>query len=165
MTSDRLVMPQMEFSGNLSANWKMFKQGMKYYLDAIASSTSITSKRKVGILVTAMGRQGLDILNAIDEFDEDHASYNTMLALFDDHFNPKKNAIYKRYVFMTMVQKEQTGEQFIIDLKKQAAFCEFGDQRDKLIRDRIVVGIKSAELCRELLRESDLTLQVAEEKV
>ena len=37
-------------------------------------------------------------------------------------------------------------EQFITSLYNLAADCKFGELKDKLIRDRIVVGIRDASL-------------------
>ena len=59
--------------------------------------------------------------------------------------------------------KQQEGEpidQFITKLKTRAKSCEFGDQHDTMLRDRIVFGVSDTQLKERLLRESsDLTLE------
>ena len=61
--------------------------------------------------------------------------------------------------------KQQEGElidQFITELKTRVKSCEFGDQHDTMLRDRIVFGVSDTQLKERLLRESsDLTLEKA----
>ena len=55
----------------------------------------------------------------------------------------------------------ETIDQWVTELKTRAASCEFGDQRDLLIRDKIVFGIRDERVKERLLRESGLTLTKA----
>ncbi|GBN50373.1 hypothetical protein AVEN_2447-1 [Araneus ventricosus] len=48
-----------------------------------------------------------------------------------------------------------------MDLKKLVKSCEFGDQSDSVVRDRIVLGVGDASLQERMLRESDLSLERA----
>ncbi len=43
--------------------------------------------------------------------------------------------------------------------------CEFGDLNDSLIRDRVVFGIQDNSIRERLLRDHELALQIAIEKV
>ena len=52
-------------------------------------------------------------------------------------------------------------EQFIASLYNLAADCNFGELKDKLICDRIVVGIRDASLSVRLQMDPELTLQKA----
>ena len=49
-------------------------------------------------------------------------------------------------------------DKFITDLYAIAKYCEYGGPHDKLIRDRIVVGIRDAQLSEKMQMESELTL-------
>lgn len=59
-------------------------------------------------------------------------------------------------------QGESTGN-FEHRLKKLAATCEFGDNREDFIRDQVIDKCSSNALRRRLLREKDLTLPVLQE--
>ena len=60
-----------------------------------------------------------------------------------DHCNPKKNLPYERYVFDSGSQnKSESINSYFTELRNLAASCEFGDLRDSLIRDRVVLGIR-----------------------
>ena len=71
--------------------------------------------------------------------------------------------MFERYKFWE--RKQQPGESFdawVTDLKNQATICEFGDQHDNMIRDKIVFGTSDRRLKERLLMKSSLTLQTAE---
>ena len=52
-------------------------------------------------------------------------------------------------------------EQFITSLYNLAADCNFGELKDKLIRDRIVVGIRDASLLERLQMDLEMMLKKA----
>ena len=53
-------------------------------------------------------------------------------------------------------------DQFITELKTRAKSCQFGNQQDSLIQDRIVFGVSDTRLKERLHPESsDLTLEKA----
>ncbi|KAL3198444.1 hypothetical protein MRX96_014266 [Rhipicephalus microplus] len=59
-----------------------------------------------------------------------------------------------------MWQKEnQPIDDFIAELQRQAAMCNFGDKHDHLLGDRIIVGVPYAAPRESLLHNYDLTLE------
>ena len=70
--------------------------------------------------------------------------------------------IYERYVFGTCSQKPgQTIDEYVAELRKLAATCEYGQLKDELLRDRIVLGTSDAVTRAHMLREKKLTLDTA----
>ena len=59
------------------------------------------------------------------------------------------------------VQEGRSIDVFVTDLRRRAAYCDFGAIKESLIRDQIVVGISDPKLRERLLRETDLTLEKA----
>lgn len=157
----RLLPTAMSFtSGNVAESWKRFKQRMEYYFAAIAVNTA-SNKKKIGILMTALGNEGIDILNTFDNIDS-HSSYADVVAAFDKYCNPRKNTIYERFRFSQLVQKGRPVDVFLVELKTQAQRCDFAaEEFDNLVRDRLVVGIDDERVRKELLRDPDLTLETA----
>ena len=47
----------------------------------------------------------------------------------------------------------------MIDLKTRAVACEFGEQRNLSIRDKMVFGIRDERVKERLLREPNLSLE------
>ena len=64
-----------------------------------------------------------------------------------------------RHNFFQRNQKPgEVFDDFLTDLRKLGADCEFGDLKDSLIRDKIVSGIESTQLKDRLLREENMNL-------
>jgi hypothetical protein len=88
--------------------------------------------------------------------------YDSIVAEFEKHCVGEANITYERYVFHQRVQ--QSGEkfdEFLADLRKKAATCEFAALEDSLIRDRIVIGIRDDPTRRRLLQVKKLELTTA----
>ena len=62
--------------------------------------------------------------------------------LLDAYFIGEMNEIYKAYLFNQRVQ--ETGESFdsfLTVLRSLAKTCNFGSMQDRMIRDRVMVGV------------------------
>ena len=80
----------------------------------------------------------------------------------DSLFSVRKNMIIERAKFNKHSQlPDEPVEQFIASLYNLAADCNFGELKDELIHDRIVVGIRDASLSERLQMDLELTLEKA----
>ena len=52
-----------------------------------------------------------------------------------------------------------------MELYRLAESCDYGDLKDEMIRDRLVVGIRDAVLSQLLQFDADLTLETAKKKI
>ena len=57
--------------------------------------------------------------------------------------------------------QDEPVENFITDLYHLAEFCEYGTLKDEMIRDRLVVGLKSDKHSEKRQKNSGLTLEQA----
>ena len=67
-------------------------------------------------------------------------------------------------MFRTHPLQQQEGESiddFVTELFRLAEHCSYGDFHDKLIRDRIVVGLLDKALSERMQLQEDLTLEKA----
>ena len=81
---------------------------------------------------------------------------------FDEYFIPKRNDIFERAKFNKRRQNEgESVEHFITALHTLSEHCNYGDMRDQLIRDLIVVGIRDSKLSEKMQLDPDLTLEKA----
>ena len=72
----------------------------------------------------------------------------------------KTNVIYERFCFNRADQAESDSfDQYLLRLRKLASTCEYGPMANDLICDRIVCGIRSDDIRKELLNENKLTLE------
>ena len=93
---------------------------------------------------------------------EDKKDWRTVLKKFREYCKPLKNTVFERYKFWSRDQAQgETVDQLLKDLKIRAGSCEFGDQADKMVRDKLVFGVGDERVKERLLRESELTLTKA----
>jgi hypothetical protein len=89
-----------------------------------------------------------------------------VVSKFDEFFKVRRNVIFERARFNGRSQHEgETAEQYIMELYTLAEHCEYGDLKDEMIRDRLVVGIRDAALSQQLQLDAKLTLETAKLKV
>ncbi|KAL9978780.1 hypothetical protein ACROYT_G016336 [Oculina patagonica] len=81
---------------------------------------------------------------------------------FAEICDPRGNVIMERHKFNTRAQKVgEPFQSFMADLRILANTCEYGSLKDELIRDKIVCGVASPLIRKQLLKERDLTLDRA----
>ena len=93
--------------------------------------------------------------------DEDHnVDVDKILELLEKHFIGEVNEIFESFQFFTRQQREgESTSTFIAEVRRLAASCGFASLHDRMIRDRIVCGIRDNALKRSFLANKNLTLQ------
>ncbi|KAK3732947.1 hypothetical protein RRG08_002557 [Elysia crispata] len=154
--------PCLHLEGNLSENWRKWQQRFQLYLEA-AELDRKPKKQQKAILLHTIGPDALELFNTFTFTDEeDTDDIHVIIKKFEAHCTPKRNLIYDRHQFLTKHQQEgESFDQFVTELKRLNAECEFKDLKDSLIRDRIVCRIRSAQLKERMLRDNDVTLEKA----
>lgn len=92
-------------------------------------------------------------------------SLDDVLRKFDEHCLPQKNVAMESYKFNMIVQKEkQSFNEFETELRTQLRRCEFScacgaSYEDRMLRDRIIIGVHNKKLQLKLLdgRDEPLT--------
>ena len=109
-----------------------------------------------------MGKECLQILLNLNLPEEDKRKLDKCLEALESYFKHSGNLVYERYVFNTCVQQsEESVQSYITRLRKLAASCEYGALTDKLIRGRLVIGLKNQGDKVRFLREKSLDLKKA----
>ena len=151
----------LEFEGNISEHWKKWKQELEFYITATEKDNK-DDKVKSSILLTCIGQHGREIYNTFSLTEENKLNFDHILDKFEEYCSPKKNMTLIRHKFLSYKQREgQTFSEFLTQLRKLSTDCEFGELKDSLIRDIIVIGILDKRVQERLLRESELTLKRA----
>ena len=148
----------MSLKGNLAENWTFFRESWESYKIA----TELDKKPKPVILETlkiALGRETYEIAKNLPV--ADCTDPDSFLEALMQHFEPQKNIIFECYLFNSANQEDENIDQYLNRLRKLASTCAYGALSDELIRDRLVIGIKSHEVRKRLLREKALTLNSA----
>lgn len=152
----------LRLTGNVDENWRAFKQQFDLYVTAMGLDAK-PDTRKVALLLTLAGPQAIEVYNTfVFDMEDDKDKLDAVLAKFDAHCTPKRNETFERYIFRSRVQlQNESFDAFVTALRLKAQSCNFGTLRDSMVRDQIVFGIGDNKLRERLLRESDLTLDLA----
>lgn len=109
-----------------------------------------------------MGSQAEDVFLTPRLESDKKDKYDEVIKAFDNHFMSRRNIIYERSIFNQRIPQEgETADEFITSLHVLAERCEYGQLKDDLIRDIIVVGIRDKGLMEKLQLRNDLTLSIA----
>lgn len=150
------------FEGNLSENWRRWEQRFRLYLEA-SGAIEKSELRQCAMLLASAGEEAIEVYNNFVFGPDEKDKLECLVQKFKEYCNPRKNTVFERYSFWHTEQKEgESIDQFVTELKTKAKACEFGDQLDLMIRDRIVFGVRDVRMKERMLRDSpDLTLQKA----
>ena len=123
---------------------------------------SKSEESQVNALIYIMGDKADDVLNSFGLSAEERKVYKTVKEKFHDYFEPQRNIIFERAKFIQRKQLPgETVDDFIMELHCLADRCSYGELRNEMIRDRIVVGLLNEALAEKLQLDSKLTLETA----
>ena len=145
--------------------WAKWKRRFEQF--HLASGLSAQSEeRQVCTLLYTLGEDAEDVLSSTNISQEERKKYAEVMAKVDGFFQIRKNVIYERARFNRGVQQpDESVEQFITKLYHLAEHCEYGELRNEMICDRIVVGIRDSALSERLQLDPELTLEKAKKLV
>jgi hypothetical protein len=114
---------------------------------------------RVAVLLNIIGEEAVELYNTFNLSESDSKDFEIVLSAFEKYTNPKKNIVIERFKFNSRNQDPlETFDNFVTDLRKLIKSCEYEAQQDKVLRDRIVLGICDKGLQERLLRFPDLCL-------
>lgn len=144
--------------GPVSARWERWREQFEAYL----SWKDVNDQEEKFKSLMMFG--GPDIRKVIKQvnFDEGHVMenrYHMAMTTLDAYFVPRLSKTYERQKFREM--RPSPGEKFdtfVIRLRKQAAYCDFGDQLESMVVDQIITTTTDVSLKRKCL-EKDYNLE------
>ena len=87
-------------------------------------------------------------------------TFEQLCALVQSHYSPKPSEIVERYKFHSRSRKpEESVSEYIAELRRLSEHCNFGNNLDSSLRDRIVCGINDPAIQKKLLSETNLDLK------
>ena len=99
----------ISMSGNLSDNWRLWKQRFNLFMTATESDAK-AEKVKIAMLLASIGPDALERYNhfTFDEAaGEDSERYVQVMQKFENHFNGLKRTVFSRYQFWIYRRAEQ----------------------------------------------------------
>ena len=125
-----------------------------------------SDERQANTLLCCLGADAEDILSTTNITADNHKRYQKVLEKFDEFFAVRRNIIFERARFNKRTQQQgKTAEDYITVLHQLADSCEYGNLKQEMIQDRLIVGIRDEALSECLQIESDLTLDKVKELI
>ncbi|KAG1651370.1 Transcriptional repressor NF-X1 [Nymphon striatum] len=146
----------------LSRSWDKWVEQFDFFMTATERNGK-SGEVKVALLLSLLGPQCMDIYRTFNISDIQKKDLEVVKASFKAYFSPKLNEVFERHRFLSRAQKEaEPFDMFLTDLYNLSSSCNYeGVERDKAVRDRIVMGVNNASVQKHLLSEEDLTLDRA----
>ncbi|XP_037576521.2 uncharacterized protein K02A2.6-like [Dermacentor silvarum] len=135
-------------------------------LEAFFEGHGVTEeKKKRALLVAALSTNTVGVIaGRCAPAKVNELSYTEVVALLQQYFSPEPNEIAQSYKFFTRNQSPgEPVKEFLLAIRQIANTCNFGDSLDRMLRDRIVCGLQSSSVRRQLLAKTGLTRSEAEE--
>nr|XP_037289492.1 uncharacterized protein LOC119183147 [Rhipicephalus microplus] len=143
-------------------NWEAYRLRLEAYFEV---HDVTDEKKRRAILVTALSTKTVDLLAArCAPAKIQDLKYEDAVKFLGERFAPACNEITESYKFFTRNQLAgESVNEFLVEIRKIASRCNFGSALDRMLRDRIVCGLRDASVRRQLLAKAELTLREAEE--
>lgn len=134
----------LSLTGNIRDNWNRFKSEFEDLLVANEWDQK-AGKIKAAKLRNFIGPEGRQRIKALGlDKSED---YDEMLKKLNEWAEPQKNIAVERLKFNSRQQTEsESFDDYISDLKRLIATCEYDVLRDDMLRDKIMMGVADRSL-------------------
>lgn len=149
-----------EFGPESDETWEIYCERLKHFYSA--NKITDNDKRK-SILLSACGSKAYKLMcNLLAPDKPGDKSFNDLVTLLKQHYNPIPSEVAQRFKFNNRIQQqEESIAEFVQKLRGLSVQCNFENHLEKMIRDRLVAGLRDKEVQLRLLAEPDLTLDSA----
>ena len=152
--------PILDLESNPSENWKLWKQMWENYL-IITGLDQKPDRYISALLLHCVGKDALRVYNGFtfDSEDDKHKP-DIIIDKFDEYVLGATKEFFERFIFNRRNQESETFDQYYSALRNLEKSCGFCDcMREKLIMDRIILGIKNEKTREKLISQAKLDLQ------
>ena len=143
-----------------SRSWSSWLNQFDFYMVATEKNEK-SEEVQVATLLNQLGHEGQELFKTFDMTDENRKKIKEVKKKFTEYFAPRVKEEFERFRFLKRVQlKDERFDTFLASIQTLISTCNFHEaEKDKALRDRIVIGINSEEVREELLNvEGDLDL-------
>ena len=153
----------MDISSDIEANWRKFLRQWQNYEIATRLDKEESTYR-CAVLLACIGEDAQEIYEGLPFAEgENNKDIRTVLEKFSDFCLGTTHEVYESFKFYSRNQsKEESIDVYVAALRKLAKTCNFKEP-DRMIRDRIVMGVMDDTTREKLLQNKTLTLQQAVE--
>ncbi|XP_037561282.1 uncharacterized protein LOC119440448 [Dermacentor silvarum] len=145
----------LEFDSN-SGSLDVFVERFELY----TSANEVAEAKKLHLFLSAIGEEAYVTLRSLLlPKTPSTATYKEVVAALQKHYSPRRSVVSERYHFNQRKQAPQESvTDFVVQLKKLAASCDFGSFLEQSLRDRLIAGLNSEAIRCRLLAMTDIEL-------
>ncbi|UYV60338.1 K02A2.6-like [Cordylochernes scorpioides] len=116
--------------------------------------------KKRAYLLTLIGGKAYDTLkNLCSPKLPKEYKYEELIEKLVEYFSPRRSIIVERFMFFGRIQKEtESVSEYLVEIKRLASTCGFGEFLKESLRDKLVCGLRNAKIQRRILSEGDVPL-------
>ena len=147
--------PELDLTdANLAERFRSWRRQVDFYLKASGASEKPKATQTAVILHCAGVRVQEVYEHFVFAYDADKDDPQTVLDKLAEYRSPRSNEVIETHRFWNMAYHEPF-DSVLTDLRSRANLCNFGNIKDRMLRDKIVFSVtdKVQEL---LLREKTL---------
>ncbi|XP_030580469.1 uncharacterized protein K02A2.6-like [Archocentrus centrarchus] len=143
-----------------SQTWDEYSEILEQFF---AANGITNADRQKAILISVVGASTYSLMrNLLSPAKPKDKTFQELVTLMKNHFEPKPSEIVQRYKFDSRNRKpSETVMEYVAELRRLAQDCNYGNTLQQRLRDRIVCGINDDRIQRRLLSETDLTFDKA----
>ena len=105
----------LSLEGNVTDNWRKWKQRFQLYMEA-SGSIKKPEKQRVAIFLHLVGEEVLEIYNTFS-LSTAEQKLDILFKKFEDYCNPRRNITFERLKFFTCVQEPaESIDQYVTEL-------------------------------------------------
>ena len=145
-------------------DWTSYAERVEFYFEA--NGVTDASKKRARLLSSCGAQTYKLIRNLTAPSTPMEMTYKDIVKRVHDHYQPKTSTAVERLKFHSRVRKSnESVATFICQLRELSQFCDFGENLEEMLKDRLICGIGDTRMQRRLLSEKDLTFQKAQDIV
>ncbi|UYV81082.1 hypothetical protein LAZ67_19002721, partial [Cordylochernes scorpioides] len=117
-------------------------------------------EKKKAYLLTLMGSKTYGVLkNLCSPILPKDKTFDNLIDILKRHFSPKRSIVVERFIFFKRMQlKEESISDYLVEIKRLASSCIFGNFLEDSLRDKMVCGLYNAKIQNRILSEGDISL-------
>ena len=124
-------------------------------------ANSIAEEKQVVVLLSAVGAKTYALLrDLLAPTKPQEKTIAELSSTLTRHYEPKPIVITKHFHFHR--RNQASGEsvaEYVVELRRLATHCQFGEYLDEALRDRLVCGMRNTATQKRLLSEPELSLK------
>jgi hypothetical protein len=155
----RSVIGRIEVFDSHVESWDSYSERLEQYF----LCNEVKVEKKVPALLSLVGGPTYQLLRGLTAPKKpSECEYAELIKTLSDHLNPKPVVISERFRFYKRDQREgESIRDYLAQLRKLLEHCDFKQNLNESICDRVVFGLRSEAIQNKLLAEKDLTLEMA----